>query len=112
MEAAHDHVEATHTQLMVVTTQIEGSFSDNGRHPTAEELAIGESVRAAVRSCAAYLATMELANAQITAAHAQLVVAYSEEMADADGEMFAEYGVMDAMEPLPHKTVGRGMDME
>ena len=33
-------------------------------------------------------------------------------MADADGEMLAEYGVMDAMEPLPQETVGRELDME
>ena len=59
MEAAHDHVEAAHAQLVVVTAQIERSFSDNGRQPTPEELAIPESVRAAVCSSAAYLATME-----------------------------------------------------
>ena len=53
MEAAHDHVEATHAQLLAVTAQIERSFSDNGRQPTAKELAITESVRAAVRSCVA-----------------------------------------------------------
>ena len=33
-------------------------------------------------------------------------------MADADGEMLAEYGVMDAKEPLPQETVGRELDME
>ena len=44
MEAAHDHVEAVHTQLVAVTAQIERSFSDNGRQPTAEELAITERV--------------------------------------------------------------------
>ena len=27
-------------------------------------------------------------------------------------EMLAEYGAMDAMEPLPQDTVGRGLDME
>ena len=26
--------------------------------------------------------------------------------------MLAEYGVMDAMEPLPRETVGRELDME
>ena len=44
MEAAHDHVEAAHAQLLAVTAQIERSFSDNGRQPRAEELAIAESV--------------------------------------------------------------------
>ena len=101
MEAAHDHVEAAHAQLLVVTAQIERSFYDNGRQPIAKELAITESVRAAVRSSAAYLATTEPVQAQIMAAHAQLVAAFFEEMADADGEMLAEYGAMDAMEPLP-----------
>ena len=67
----------------------------------AEELAIAESVRAAVRSSATYLATTEPVQAQIASAHAQLMVAFSKEMADVDGEMLAEYGVMDAMEPLP-----------
>ena len=33
-------------------------------------------------------------------------------MADADGEMLAKYGVMDAMEPLPQDTVGRELGME
>ena len=33
-------------------------------------------------------------------------------MADADGEMLAEYGAIDAIEPLPHETVGRALDME
>ena len=112
MEAAHDHVEAAHAQLLAVTAQIERSFSDNGRQPTAEELAIAESVRAAVRSSAAYLATKEPIQAQIASAHAQLVAAFSKEMADADGEMLAEYGAMDAMEPLPQETVGRELDME
>ena len=40
------------------------------------------------------------------------MAAFSKEMADADGEMLAEYGVMDAMEPLPQETIGRGRDME
>ena len=55
---------------------------------------------------------MEPVQAQIAPAHAQLVAAFSKEMADADGEMLAEYGVMDAMEPLPQETVGRELDME
>ena len=96
MEDAHDHVEAAHAQLLAVTAQIERSFSDNGQQPTAEELAIAESVRAAVHSPAAYLATMEPVQAQIASAHAQLVVAFSKVMADVDGEMLAEYGAMDA----------------
>ena len=112
MEAAHDHVEAAHAQLVAVTAQIERSFSDNGRQPAVEELAIVETVRAAVRSSAAYLAMTEPVQAQIAAAHAQLVVAFSKEMADADGEMLAEYGVMDAMEPLPQETVGHELDTE
>ncbi len=33
-------------------------------------------------------------------------------MADADGEMLAEYGAMDAMEPLPQETGGRELDLE
>ena len=86
---------------MAVTAQIKQSFSDNGRQPTAKELAIAESVRAAIRSSAAYLATMGPVQAQIAATHAQLVAAFSKEMADVDGEMLAEYGVMDAMQPLP-----------
>ena len=90
--------EAVHVQLVAVTPQIERSFSDNGRQPTAEELAIAESVRAAAHSSAAYLATMEPVQAQIATAHAQLLVAFYKEMADADGEMLAEYGLM---EPLP-----------
>ena len=45
------------------------------------------------------------------AAHAQLVAAFSKEIADTDGEMLAEYGVMDAMEPLPQETVGCELDM-
>ena len=112
MEAAHDHVEAAHAQLLAVTAQIERSFSDNGRQPTAEELAIAESIRAVVRSSAAYLATTEPVQAQIASAHAQLVAAFSKEMADADGEMLVKYGAMDAMEPLPQETVGRELDME
>ena len=67
----------------------------------AEVLAIAKSVRAAIRFSAAYLATTEPVQAQTTAAHAQLMAAFSKEMADADGEMLAEYGAMDAMEPLP-----------
>ena len=59
MEATHYHVEAVHAQLVAVTTQIERSFSDNGRQPTAKELAIAERVRAAICSYAAYLATTE-----------------------------------------------------
>ena len=54
----------------------------------------------------------EPVQAQIASAHAQLVVAFSKEMADADGEMLAEYGAMDAMEPLPLETVGCKLDME
>ena len=51
-------MEAAHAQLLAVTAQIERSFfSNNGRQPTAEELAIAESVRAAIRSSVAYLAT-------------------------------------------------------
>ena len=112
MEAAHDHVEAAHAHLVAVTAQTKQSFSDNGRQPMAEELAIAESVRAAVRSSAAYLATTEPVQAQIAAAHAQLVAAFSKEMADADGEMLAEYGAMDAMEPLPQEIIGCELDME
>ena len=97
---------------MLVTTQIELSFSDNGQQPTAEELAIAESVRAVVRSSATYLATTEPAKAQIAAAHAQLMAAFSNEMSDVDGEMLAEYGAMGAMEPLPQEIVGRELDME
>ena len=75
-------------------------------------MAITESVRAAVHSCAAYLATTEPAKAKIAAAHAQLVAAYSKDMADADGDMLAQYGAIDAMEPFPQETVGRELDME
>ena len=112
MEAAHYHVEAVHAQLVAVTAQIKRSFSDNGRQPTTEELAITERVRAAVRSCVAYLATTEPARAQIAAAHAQLLAAYSKDMVDVDGEMLAQYGAIDAMEPLPQETIGRELDME
>ena len=94
---------------MAVTAQIKRSFSNNGRQPTTEELAIAESVRAAVRSSVAYFATTEPVQAQIAAAHAQLVAAFSKEMADANGEMLAEYG---AMEPLPQEIVRRELDME
>ena len=48
----------------------------------------------------------------MASAHAQLVAAFSKDMADADGEMLAEYGAIDAMEPLPQETVGHGLDME
>ena len=112
IEAAHNHVEAVHAQLMAITAQIKRSFSNKGWQPTTEELAIAESVRAIVRSFAAYLATMKPVKAQIAANHAQLVAAFSKEMADADGEMLAEYGAMDAMEPLPQDIVGRKLDME
>ena len=54
----------------------------------------------------------EPAKDEITAAHAQLVAAFSKEMADADGKILAAYGAMDAMEPLPQETVGRELDME
>ena len=106
MEAAHDHVEASHAQLLAVMAETTRSFFDNGRQPTTEELAVAESVRAIVRSSAAYLATTEPVQAQIVAAHAQLVAAFSKEMADADGEMLAEYGAMDAMEPFPRRPSG------
>ena len=46
------------------------------------------------------------------AAHAQLVAAYSKDMVEMNGEMLAEYGAIDAMEPLPQETVGRELDME
>ena len=55
---------------------------------------------------------MEPVQAQIVAAHAQLVAAFSKEMADTNGEMLAEYGAMDPKEPLPEETVGRVLDME
>ena len=70
-----------------------------------------ESSRA-IRSCAAYLATTEPARAQITTAHAQLVAAFCKEMADTDGEMLAEDGAIDAMEPFPQQTIKRELDME
>ena len=82
------------------------------RQPTTEELAIAESVRAAVRSSAAYLAMTELVKAQMASSHAQLVAAFCKEMADVDGEMLAEYGAIDAMEPLPRETVECELDME
>ena len=88
---------------MVVTAQIKRSFSDNGRQPTAQELAVAEIVRAAVHCCVAYLAMTEPTKAQITAAHAQLVTAYSKYMVDADGKMLAEYGAIDTMEPFPRR---------
>ena len=78
----------------------------------AEELAITERVRAAVCSCAAYLATTEPAKAQIAGAHALLVAAYSKDMADADGKMLAEDGAIDAMVPFPQQTIKRELDME
>ena len=56
--------------------------------------------------------TTEPVQAQIASTHAQLVAAFSKEMADANGKMLANYGVMDAMEPLPQETVGRELDME
>ena len=112
MEAAHNHAEAAHAQLLAVTAQIKQSFSDNGRQPTAEELAIAESVRATICSSAAYLATTEPVQAQIASAHTQLVVAFSKDRADADDEMLAEYGAMDAMEPLLQEIVRRELDME
>ena len=112
MEAAHDHVKAAHAQLLAVTHKIERSFCDNGRQPTAEELAIAESVRATVHSSAAYLVTTEPVQAHIASAHVQFVAAFSKEMANMDGEMLAEYGAMDAMEPLPQETIGREPDME
>ena len=55
---------------------------------------------------------MEPVQAQIAPAHAQLMAVFSKEMADTDREMLAEYGAMDAMEPLPHETIGRELDME
>ena len=112
MEATHDHVEVVHAQLVAVTAQIERSFSDNDRQPTIEELAITERVQAVIYSCAAYLATTEPARAHMASAHAQLVATFSKDMADADGEMLAEYGAIDAMEPLPQETVRRELDME
>ena len=40
------------------------------------------------------------------------MAAFSKETADADGEMLAEYGAMDAMQLLPQETVERELDME
>ena len=40
------------------------------------------------------------------------MAAFSKDMTTADGVMLAEYGAMDAMEPLPQVTVGRELDME
>ena len=60
----------------------------------------------------AYLAAMEPVQAQTAATHAQLMAAFSKEMADVDGEMLAEYGAMDAMEPLPQEIIRRQLDME
>ena len=40
------------------------------------------------------------------------MAAISKDMADADGEILAEYGAMDAMEPLPQETIGSELDME
>ena len=40
------------------------------------------------------------------------MAAFSKEMADTDGEMLAEYGAMDAMEPHHQEIVGRELDME
>ena len=59
IEATHAHVEAAHAQLMAVTTKNARSFSDNGRQPMSEELAVTKSVQGAVRSSAASLAEME-----------------------------------------------------
>jgi hypothetical protein len=112
MAAAHAYADAAHAQLVSVTAQIAAAFSDNGRQPTSEELAIAESARAAVHSSAASLAKMEAVNARTAAAHAKIVAAFSKEMADADGEMLAEYVAMDAMEPLPLEVVERELVME
>ena len=64
------------------------------------QLAIGESLRAAVRSSAAALAVVEDVKAQARATHTQLVAAFSKEMAAADGKMLAEYVAMDATATL------------
>ena len=40
------------------------------------------------------------------------MAAHSKDMADADGEMLAGYGAIDAMEPLPQETVRCELDME
>ena len=37
---------------------------------------------------------------------------FLQDMADADGEMLAEYGAIDAMKPLPQETIGRELDMQ
>ena len=58
-EPVQAQITSAHAQLVAVTAQIERSFSDNGQQPTTQELAIAESVRAAVHSCVAYLATTE-----------------------------------------------------
>ena len=50
--------------------------------------------------------------AQIVATHARPVAVFSKGMADADGEMLAEYGARDAMVPLPQSTIGRELGME
>ena len=55
---------------------------------------------------------MEPVQAQIASANAQLVAAFSKEMANTDGEMLADYSEMDAMEPLPQEIVGHELDME
>ena len=40
------------------------------------------------------------------------MVAFSKEIADADGEMLTEYGAIDAMEPLTQEILERELDME
>ena len=85
-------------QMAAVASQAAAAASASG-------IATGESGTIDIHSAAAALALME-------AVHAQLVAAFSKEMADADGEMLAEYGAMDAMEPLPQETVGRELNME
>ena len=92
-------------QTAVVASQAVAAASTSG-------IATGESGTTAVHSTAAALALMEAAHDHVEAAHAQLVAAFSKEMGDTDGEMLAEYGAMDAMEPLPQSTVGRELDME
>ena len=54
----------------------------------------------------------EPVQAQIAAAHTQLVVAFSKEIVDADDKMLVEYGMMDVMEPLPQETVRHELEME
>ena len=61
---------------------------------------------------AASLAKMEAVNAQTAAAQTKLAAAFSKEMADANGKMFAEYVAMDAMEPLPLEVVERELVMK